>query len=145
MSLWTKWVLKINRNCLFPSHHPLPWPFSSPSRSLFLSLFPHFLSNSTCYEVPTFFPCRLALSSQHSAAFPVMLSEAMIYIRPTNEKQARSSAVEGGCPGTTIPSSCSNAWKVLLTTFACEDLVKFGIQDVLAWHPRMERQRLLQA
>ena len=40
----------------------------------------------------------LALSTQHVAAFPAALSEAMIQIRSANEAQARSTGIEGGCP-----------------------------------------------
>jgi hypothetical protein len=40
----------------------------------------------------------LALSAQNVAAFPAMLSEAMIQIRGANEVQAHASGVEAGCP-----------------------------------------------
>lgn len=46
----------------------------------------------------TSFLAVLAFSAQHAAAFPALLSEAMIQIRGSNEAQARATGVEGGCP-----------------------------------------------
>ena len=79
---------------LYPGHsHRIASRYSC--RSFFthtLSQIPHVM------KFPFSSLAVLALSSQHVATFPAMLSEVMIQIRSTNEKQARSSSIEGGCP-----------------------------------------------